>query len=285
VTSFLDPLNLDASQRRAVQLWCYRQAAKQFAAVGRFREAAGCWAKAGETAQAVDLLLEQGDWAEAARLLWDQQRYAEALECYQRWPKVGWVSDPTQSQDTNQGAAAGSRSRGEADRLEAYPTNDAEISIRSDLGIAACLVLLNEHPERGHELSLAARSRIESAELRPGGRSRCWRAVGEYGYRVARWDLVHVGYELALRDLGVGDLSRESARGNLAPDGRRVSHAVRRDVVDVLREYLRAAAGNRSLEQRLREQLAEFESLEISPKPQGADLEAAARQIGPPRKL
>jgi hypothetical protein len=228
----IDQLNLDDTGRRLLQLYCYRQAAINFEAVHRYRDAAECWEEAGEVDRALALLLQHQDPATAARLLWKRGRYREALDCYQRW-------------------------------LEQIAPTDVTTMVQAHLGLAACCDRLDEAPDRRQAHYRQARAALEAADLPAQARGACWRAVGEYGSRVGRWDLIHLGYEQALRYL-VGD---------------------RRTMPVVLREYLEAVAGNRLLVRRLREQLAEYEVPSRRPKPQGEALRAAAEQIREVRRF
>jgi tetratricopeptide (TPR) repeat protein len=228
----IDQLNLDDTGRRLLQLYCYRQAALNFEAVQRYRDAAECWEEAGEVDRALALLLQHQDPATAARLLWKRDRYREALDCYQRW-------------------------------LEQIAPTDVTAMVQAHLGVAACCDRLDEAFDRRQTHYHQARTALEAADLPAPARATCWRALGEYGNRVGRWDLIHLGYEQALRYLA-GD---------------------RRTVPEVLREYLEAVSGNRLLEQRLREQLAEYEAPGWRPKPQGEALRAAAKQIREVRRF
>ncbi len=178
----------------------------------------------------MQVLLQHHDCASAAQLLWDRGRYREALDCYQRW-------------------------------LQQTETNDVESAVRAHLGMAACWHRLCEEPDQLRQSYREARALMETPGVVPRfTEGRCWRALGEYGGRVGRWDLMQLGFEMSLRLLagGVGDTEV------------------------VLREYLGAAEGNRLLTQKLQEQLAESDAGVKRHKLEGAALKAAAKRI---RKL
>ena len=228
----IDQLNLDERGRELLRQYCYRQAAINFEGVKRYRESAECWEEAGEIERAVQLLLEHQDGGPAARMLWDRERYREALDCYQRW-------------------------------LQQAKENEVEAAVQAHLGMAACWHRLDEQPGKRRESYHQARKLIESAELSGHAEGECWRALGEYGHRVGRWDLIHLGYEQALERLA----------------------GYRRDLQSVSREYLQAVPSNRLLAQRLQAQLAELGSEALRNKPQGAALKAAAEQIREVRRF
>ena len=230
----IDRLNLDEEQRQWLALELYRRAASEFVLANRYDEAAECLELAGDSAQAMQLLLHHYGRGHAARMLSDRGRYREALDCYREW-------------------------------LRETEGKDVESTVRGRLGIAACLCKLGERQKEMRENIRQTLLTIEQAESSTGyTRGRCWQAVGEYGARTGRWDLVQMGYEKALKSFE-GPYTRETG--------------------DVVKEYLSAAKNNRLLERRLRERLAEFGQRTKREKPRGAALKAAAERIVEVRKF
>ncbi len=223
----IDQLGLDATQRQWMGVELYRRAAQSFEQVKRYRDAAECWERAGDTERAVQVLLQHHDCAQAARMLWDRGRYREALDCYRRW-------------------------------LEQAEAGDVEAAVGAHLGIAACMHRLGEASDQLRQSYREARMWLEADDAILGAaRGRCWRALGEYGSRVGRWDVMQLGYEMSLC----------------------LFEGYVHDQENALREYLVAAEGNRLLVQRLREQLAEVQAGGKRYKPEGKALKTAAERI------
>jgi len=147
----------------------YRRAAFHFEKCGNMLEAAECWAGAGENARAAEIYLESKDQAKAAPLLLKEGRYAEALACYRN-------------------------------RLEGLPENAVENRVTAMLGISSCLKLMKQDRRIAREMYHRARRIIEDEDGRKSMLSaKCWEALGAYGVALNRDDLIHVGYEKALK--------------------------------------------------------------------------------------
>jgi len=147
----------------------YRRAAFHFEKCGNMLEAAECLASAGENARAAEIYLESKDQAKAAPLLLKEGRYAEALACYRN-------------------------------RLEGLPENAVENRVTAMLGISACLKLMKQDHRTSREMYHRARRIIEDEDERDSVlTAKCWEALGAYGIALGRDDLIHVGYEKALK--------------------------------------------------------------------------------------
>ena len=167
---------------RYIRPWALRQAALHFEAAGARRDAAECWAELGELARAAELYAEEQLPAEAAPLLLRLGRLDEAAAAYRAW-----------------GAT--------------LPTGDTLNRARYHLGLAACgyLGVAGTPGKAAREARRAAalvdyqaaRALIEDDAARDGLLAgRCWEALGEYGVTLERYDLIQVGYEMALRRYG-----------------------------------------------------------------------------------
>jgi tetratricopeptide (TPR) repeat protein len=164
------------SQQEAGREWlaqdCLRRAAFQFEQAQVWQEAAHCWREAGETNKAAELYLLLDDYEHAAALLVAAGRYTEAQSQYEQW-------------------------------LSALRPDDAVGQVTAHLGIALCLTRLKSpHAARGHYRT--ARAIIEADNV-PRDRltqGRCWEALGQYGLRAEREDIVQVAYENALASYG-----------------------------------------------------------------------------------
>jgi formylglycine-generating enzyme required for sulfatase activity len=208
-----------------------RRAAADFERAELWADAADCWADLGEPARAGELYRRGGDVGRAAEALLTAGRYADGLALYRAW---------------------------EGQLL----SGDAVNRVKALLGQAACHLL---GAARGRDGGLTAAAGREAyrqarallngaAEGGPGTVARCWAALGEYGVRLGRYDLVQEGYEAALARCGDGPGPRDRAV--------------------IGRAYLAAARarGDRLLCRTLEERLAEWESAAAEPGPQPGDV-------------
>ena len=154
------------------------RAAQQFAGAEMWADAADCHARLGQHAQAAEMFARAGDLRAAAAACLDGDAFAPALAHYQSWT------------------------------AQQRP-DDTAAQVEGLLGQSAChrlpLLLELDAPgldaENGRLLYLQARELTEQATP-PLVAARCWAAIGAYGDRIDRYDLVHTGYELAWRAYG-----------------------------------------------------------------------------------
>jgi tetratricopeptide (TPR) repeat protein len=190
-----------------------RRAALGFEQASRWRDAAECWAELGDVAHASELYAQSGDHERAATTLFDAGQYAPALEAYRAWEA-------------------------------ALAPGEVVNRVQALLGQAACHHLGAQRSgattplsrQAGRAAYRQARALIE-AEQAGWAAARCWAALGEYGARVERMDLVQTGYEQALAHEATG-----------------------RERADIAQRYLSVlkSQGDRTLSRRLEERLAEW---------------------------
>jgi WD40 repeat protein len=225
-----------------------RRAAELYEQVEAWREAAECWAELGDRARAGELYARGGELGQGAQALLVAGRYAEALELYRAW---------------------------EAGLLRA----DVVSRVRALLGQAACHLLGADRGAVAGSLSVqvgqAAYRQARALIDAEGGRdpllgARCWGALGDYGGRLGRQDLVQAGYEGALARL------EASAAGH--------------ERLEVGRAYLATLRrlGDMALARRVEERLAEWgagEMVEEGEPPTYEELVERSRGIRPLRTL
>jgi tetratricopeptide (TPR) repeat protein len=194
----------------------FRRAAKYYEAVGLWHEAANCWIDAGNASDAIELYLRTNDYERAAPLLMEKERYAEALRCYRSWIATLKRDDPTPR-------------------------------IRALLGVALSLTLMKAEPEAASAAYRQARSLAEThASSDASTAGSCWEALGVYGAKVGRTDLVQIAYEEALNTYG-SDYNDDRIR--------------------VGWDYLSAVQNNRLLVAEIEAKLAEWAPQIESPSP------------------
>lgn len=167
-----------------------RRAARGFEQAGAAADAADCLRQLGDTHAAATLLLRLGDWNAAAELLLTQGQHGDALLLFARWQA-------------------------------SLSPHDRSGRVRTLLGQSVCHLLGSPQHEpflsraEGRRDYRAARLLLgETARLPPRMAAECWAALGEYGGRLGRFDLLHEGYERALQLSA--DLAVETARHGAA---------------------------------------------------------------------
>jgi hypothetical protein len=141
----------------------FQRAAEHYQAFGLLREAAACWIEAGNKDDAIDIYLKTYEYSKAAPLLMEQGRYAEALSCYRSW-------------------------------IANLKKNDPLSRINALLGVALSLNLLKSEPDDANAAWREARSLAEAPKANPLLAGACWEALGAFGARIGRNDLVQVGF-------------------------------------------------------------------------------------------
>ena len=198
---------MSPDEHRAWSQHLLRRAAFDFEAGGCWRDAAECWQLIGEPDRAAHALAQGGDLGVAADLRFERGDLAAARDLYAAW-----------------GAQ--------------LPAGDVANRVAALLGEAACCL-----DAAGQAAYRAARDLIAASALSPAQAADCWRAVGRYGTRTGRHDLLQQGYECALA-------------------GYENSHAAG-EFVATLAEYRAAlrAVPDRALYRRLGERAATLEAL------------------------
>ncbi len=146
-----------------------RQAAEWLLQAGDQNGAAECWIAAGDTNRAVYIYRQLESPAAVAPVLLDLGQWDEAALSYRAW-------------------------------LADLMPGDISSEVRARLGLAACLELRGKPDdvrEARKEYRLA-RALIEFEKSEDLTAGECWEALGEYGVRLKRFDLIQIGYERAL---------------------------------------------------------------------------------------
>ncbi|MGB1251006.1 MAG: formylglycine-generating enzyme family protein [Candidatus Promineifilaceae bacterium] len=156
-------------------LW--QQAAHNYEAAEAWEQAASCWASAGQHAQAAALYERTGEVLLAAEAYLQAEAYGKAFRLYQQ--------------------------------LATQPL-DKLAQLKGRLGQVACHYLATWDEavfegiayEQGQQLMTAILDELHEGVVHdPLLLARCWQAVGYYGNRMDRFDLLHTGYEMALDQL------------------------------------------------------------------------------------
>lgn len=208
----------------------FERAAKSYEASNLLREAAVCWMEAGNTGGAIEIYLRTNEYSKAAPLLMEKGRYAEALKCYFAW-------------------------------LASLRKDNSVSRIRALLGVALSLRIMKKEPDTADAAWREARSLAEVPKADRLVAGSCWEALGEYGARIGRTDLVQVGYEQALQ-----------AYGNEFNDER----------TSASRNYLAAVENNRLLVAEIETRLAEWNPQveELAPPPDAGDALVMGARFG-----
>ncbi|MGB1254019.1 MAG: formylglycine-generating enzyme family protein, partial [Candidatus Promineifilaceae bacterium] len=161
------------------------QAAENYELGGGLREAAHCWEQGGNLVRASQLYEQLGALHEAADL---QLRaaiatpttaaYVAALTQYQTWQATLAAEDVLAHVEAQLGQAA------------CHLLADLDEVLQAPLDIAA-----------GHRLLYNLQETLLIATYPAVTLARCWEALGRYGNWMERFDLLHVGYEMALDQL------------------------------------------------------------------------------------
>jgi formylglycine-generating enzyme required for sulfatase activity len=208
-----------------------QRAAVRFEQVEMWRDAAECWTDLGEQGRAGELYVRSGDTQLAAPALLTAGRYIEAIELYQ-----AWEADLSETDVLNLVKAL----LGQAScHLLGASASDQMLSKSSSQESVQKRQLLSR--QAGQKCYRRARTLFENEKgLDRLTTARCWAALGEYGIRLDRFDLVHEGYETALT------YYEETA--------------AKTEKIDVCQSYLTSvfSFGDRSLKQNLEERLASW---------------------------
>lgn len=178
----IDMLPIQPQQTTWLQQACWRQAAHHYELAGEWPLAANCWLAAGDLERAISLYQSLSQPAQAAPLLLQAGRYQEAAITYQTW-------------------------------LAQHRAGDVVSQVTALLGLAICLTKLAEiktsYQQQTNFIYEAngyyhqARTIIEAEVARDLFlRGQCWAALGAYGVKLARPDLIRLGYEQALSAYG-----------------------------------------------------------------------------------
>ncbi len=223
-----------------------RRAALGFEQAELWRDAAECWAALGEHARAGELYARGEDLGAAASALLGAGHYAQALELYRRWEASLAEGDIVNRVQALLGQAAchhlGARQSRPDDALSTQAGREA---------YRQALALI-EAQDEGHPLDVG----------------RCWAALGGYGARLGRHDLVQMGYEGALERLEAATVAD-------------------RDKLAVGQAYLKAlrAQDDQLLARALGERLAEWGELDVAGEayqpPSYEELVARSQHIRP----
>ncbi|HEX8772813.1 MAG TPA: hypothetical protein VF735_04350 [Pyrinomonadaceae bacterium] len=202
-----DIFNLPEGQRVWLMRDCMRRAALNYEQLEMWQDAALCWSEAGETDRAAELYLRVNDYEQSASMLTAAGRDAEAQARYEMW-------------------------------MTTIKAEDTVSLVKALLGISLCQTRMKSaHAAR--ETYLRARAIVEDESLQRDALTRgdCWEALGEFGLKVRRDDILQVAYEKALLCYGP-QYNAERVRA--------------------ARAYAVAVKGNRLLSEELAERLAEW---------------------------